>query len=81
MQEKRPVGRPPGSGAQLPPVERNRQSRANLAKSGGTRLDFSLDAISSGQLDELIELWHMKTRKQAVQHALSIIYQTVRGKV
>jgi hypothetical protein len=76
-QEKRPIGRPPGSGAQLPSKERLRLSRANLAKSGGTRLDFSLDATSSGQLAELMEQWDMSTRKAVVQHALDIVHQTV----
>lgn len=79
-QEKRRMGRPPGSGAQLPSKERLRLSRENLAKSGGTRLDFSLDAVSSTQLTELMEHWDMKTRKKAVQHALSLIYQTIKGK-
>lgn len=74
---KRPVGRPPGSGAQLPSKERLRLSRANLAKSGGTRLDFSLDAASSGQLAELMEQWDMTTRKEVVQRALDIVHQTI----
>ncbi|MDQ1835191.1 hypothetical protein [Massilia scottii] len=74
---KRPRGRPAGSGAQQPPQVRARQSRENRAGTGATRLDFSLDPASSGQLVELMELWNARTRKEAVQHALSVVYQTV----
>lgn len=74
---KRPRGRPTGSGAQQPPQIRARQSRKNRAGAGATRLDFSLDSTSSSQLVELMELWNVRTRKEAVQHALNVVYQTV----
>lgn len=74
---KRPRGRPAGSGAQQPPQERARKSRENRAGAGATRLDFSLDPTSSNQLVELMELWNARTRKEAVQHALNVVYQSI----
>lgn len=74
---KRRVGRPAGSGEQLPPVERSRQSRQSRADQGATRLDFFLDPPQAGQLAELMEQWDMTTRKEVVQHALDIVHQTV----
>lgn len=76
-EQKRPVGRPVGSGEQLPPTERSRQSRQSRAAQGATRLDFFLDPPQAAQLGELMEHWDMTTRKQVVQHALDIVYQTV----
>lgn len=74
---KRRAGRPAGSGEQLPPIERSRQSRQNRAAQGATRLDFFLDPLQAGQLAELMTQWDMSTRKEAVQHALDIVHQTV----
>lgn len=76
-EDKRPPGRPAGSGAQLAPVERNRKSRQRRAAAGATRLDFSLDPPQAGQLAELMEHWNVGTRKEAVQHALNIVHQTI----
>lgn len=76
-EQKRPVGRPAGSGGQLPPTERSRQSRQTRAAQGATRLDFFLDAQQAAQLGELMDQWDMTTRKQVVQHAIDIVYQTV----
>ena len=75
--EKRRAGRPAGSGEQLPPAERSRQSRQSRAAQGATRLDFFLDPPQAGQLAELMEQWDMTTRKEVVQHALDIVHQTV----
>lgn len=75
--QKRPVGRPVGSGAQLAPIERNRKTRQQRAVDGSTRLDFFLDPPQAAQLGELMEQWDMTTRKQVVQHALDIVHQTV----
>ena len=75
--EKRRPGRPAGSGEQLAPAERSRQSRQSRAAQGATRLDFFLDPPQAGQLAELMEQWDMATRKEVVQHALDIVYQTV----
>lgn len=76
-EKKRRAGRPGGSGEQLPPIERSRQSRQSRAAQGATRLDFFLDPLQAGQLAELMAQWDMSTRKEAVQHALSIVHQTV----
>lgn len=75
--QKRPVGRPVGSGAQLATIERNRKTRQKRAVDGSTRLDFFLDPPHAVQLGELMEQWGMTTRKQVVQHALDIVHQTV----
>ena len=75
--EKRRPGRPAGSGEQLAPAERSRQSRQSRAAQGATRLDFFLDPPQAGQLAELLEQWDMTTRKEVVQHALDIVHQTV----
>lgn len=81
MQEKRSRGgRPAGSGAQLPAFERARKSRAERAKAGATRLDFSLDADSSEKLLTLMERWQSPNRKHAVERALNIVFQTLVGK-
>jgi hypothetical protein len=76
-EQKRRVGRPAGSGAQLQPIERNRKTRQKRAVDGSTRLDFFLDPPQAGQLAELMEQWDMTTRKEVVQHALDIVHQTV----
>lgn len=76
-EQKRRAGRPAGSGEQLPPTERSRQSRQSRAAAGATRLDFFLDPPQAGQLAELMEQWDMATRKEVVQHALDIVHQTV----
>lgn len=76
-EKKRRVGRPVGSGEQLPPAERSRQSRQSRTAQGATRLDFFLDPQQAGQLSELMEQWEMTTRKEVVQHALNIVHQTV----
>lgn len=78
--KKRAPGRPAGSGAQMPAQERARKSRAERARSGGTRLDFSLDADSASKLLTLMEHWQSPTRKQAVERALDIVFQTIAGK-
>lgn len=79
-QEKRPVGRPAGSGEQLPPAERVKKSRTNLTASGATRLDFSLDGERSQKLATLQEHWQCKTRKEVIEHALDIAYRAVKSK-
>ena len=79
-QEKRPVGRPAGSGEQLPPAERVKKSRKNLAAAGATHLDFSLDGELSQKLTTLQEHWQCKTRKEVVEHALDIAYQAINNK-
>jgi hypothetical protein len=76
-EQKRRPGRPAGSGEQLPPVERSRQSRQNRAAQGATRLDFYLDPAYSTQLAELMEHWDLNTKKEVVQRALDIMHQTV----
>lgn len=76
-EQKRRVGRPAGSGAQLPPIERNRKTRQKRAVDGSTRLDFFLDPPQADQLAELMKQWDMTTRKEVVQHALDIVHQTV----
>jgi hypothetical protein len=76
-EQKRRPGRPAGSGDQLPPTERSRQSRQSRAAQGATRLDFFLDPPQAGQLAELMAQWDMTTRKEVVQHALDIVHQTV----
>lgn len=79
-QEKRPVGRPAGSGDQLPPAERVKKSRDHLAASGAARLAFSLDGEHSQKLTTLQEHWQCKTRKEVVEHALDIACQVINNK-
>jgi hypothetical protein len=79
-EQKRRPGRPAGSGEQLPPVERSRQSRQNRAAQGSTRLDFYLDPDHSEQLAQLMTQWGVDTRKEAVQRALDIVHQTITKK-
>lgn len=76
-EEKRRPGRPAGSGAQLPPIERNRKSRQKRAVDGSTRLDFFLDPPQAGQLTDLMAHWDLNTKKDVVQRALDIVHQTV----
>jgi len=76
-EQKRRAGRPAGSGEQLPPTERSRQSRQNRAAQGATRLDFYLDPDQAGQLTDLMQHWELKTKKEAVQRALDIVHQTI----
>jgi hypothetical protein len=76
-EQKRRPGRPAGSGEQLPPIERSRQSRQNRAAQGATRLDFYLDPAHSDQLAQLMAHWDLDTRKEAVQRALDIVHQTI----
>jgi hypothetical protein len=76
-EQKRRPGRPAGSGEQLPPTERSRQSRQNRIANGATRLDFYLDPDHSDQLTQLMAHWDLDTRKEAVQRALDIVHQTI----
>lgn len=76
-EQKRKAGRPAGSGEQLPPTERSRQSRQSRAAQGATRLDFYLDPANADQLAELMEQWELTTKKDVVQRALDIVHQTV----
>lgn len=76
-EQKRKPGRPAGSGEQLPPTERSRQSRQSRAAQGATRLDFYLDRANAAQLAELMEQWELTTKKEVVQRALDIVHQTV----
>lgn len=77
LQEKRPPGRPEGSGEQLPAVERIRRSRAKRAAAGAVRFDLTLDADHSDKLARLMQQWNCKTRKEAIEHALSIVCETI----
>jgi len=76
-EQKRRAGRPEGSGEQLPPTERSRQSRQNRAAQGATRLDFYLDPTHADQLAQLMQHWDLDTKKETVQHALDIVHQTI----
>lgn len=76
-EQKRRPGRPAGSGEQLPPTERSRQSRQNRAAQGATRLDFYLDPAQADQLTELMQHWDLNTKKETVQRALDIVHQTI----
>lgn len=78
--EKRPRGRPAGSGAQLPAIERARKSRASRAestKAGGSRLDFWLLGESAEQLVRLMQQWKSPHRKDAVERALDLAYKAI----
>ena len=77
---KQRVGRPSGSGAQLPAVERMRKSRSDRAKAGAVRLDFSLVGESAQHLATLMQQWASPTRKDAVERALSLVCQTIHHK-
>lgn len=74
------VGRPAGSGEQLPSAARSRKSRNNLAAIGAVRVDFSLDPDSAAQLAHLMERWDSPNRKDAIQRAIAIVHQSIYGK-
>lgn len=80
MSDTRPRGRPAGSGEQLPAKERAKKSRAERNFNGATRLDFTLDIDSSNQLFALQHYWDCKTRKETVERALAIVFQTINTK-
>lgn len=70
------VGRPAGSGEQLPPAARSRKSRNNLSTIGAVRVDFSLDPDSAAKLRQLMELWQCPNRKEAIQQAIQIAHMS-----
>ena len=73
-------GRPVGSGAQLPAIERTRASRSKRAETGAIRLDLTLDTPESrAALTELMTHWKCKSRKEAVERALLAAVTTIRG--
>lgn len=74
---KNRIGRPLGSGQNLPAVERKRISRDSLAAGGSTRVDLTLDAATSAKLASLIEQWQCRTKKEAVELAITRAYATI----
>lgn len=73
------VGRPAGSGEQLPSAARSRKSRSNLAAIGAVRVDFSLDPDSAAKLGQLMTLWDCPNRKAAIQQAIQIAHLSAYG--
>lgn len=72
------VGRPAGSGAQLPAAERSKVSRAKRAAAGAVRLDFTLEAHEVDALTALIEHWGSRSRKEAIARAIREVAVTIR---
>ncbi len=79
MENFRKVGRPVGSGEQLPSAARSRKSRNNLSAIGAVRVDFSLDSDSAAKLGQLIALWGCSNRKEAIQQAIQIAHLSAYG--
>ena len=80
MSAPKSIGRPAGSGAQLPAVERIRQSRASRAAAGATRFDLTLDAEHAARLATLMQQWQCKTRKETIERAIASVFDTIHGK-
>lgn len=79
MENIRKIGRPAGSGEQLPSAARSRKSRNNLSAIGAVRVDFSLDPDSAAKLGQLIALWGCPNRKEAIQQAIQIAHLSAYG--
>lgn len=77
QQPKRAVGRPSGSGEQLPSHERARQSRLQRAAAGAMRLDLTLDIDHADKLNDLATHWQCRTRKEAIERAIAAAFATV----
>jgi hypothetical protein len=78
MNERKLRGRPAGSGAQLPAGERIKHSRARRAAAGSARVEIVLDVDTNEQLQTLMEHWQCKTKKEAIEQAITSAYQTIR---
>lgn len=72
MEHARKVGRPLGSGKQLPNRERAEHSRQERAAAGSTRVDVTLDNITMAALAILVEHWECRSKKDAVARAIRI---------
>lgn len=72
MEQVRKVGRPAGSGAQLPPATRAKQSRKGRLQAGAIRVEIILDTEAQAALHRLIEHWGCRSKKEAVERAIAI---------
>lgn len=70
-------GRPAGSGEQLAPSARSRKSRRMRAEAGAARLDVTLSPLVAQALETLIAHWECKSRKEAIERAISIAASTI----
>ena len=64
------VGRPLGSGAQLPAIARTRASRTDRAKQGAVRIETTLEKTTYDALLALMEHWGCTTKKEVVERAI-----------
>ena len=69
---KRKVGRPAGSGMQLPGHIRAKQSRQERLALGASRMDVTLDADTLDALQQLVNHWGCKSKKEAISKAIAI---------
>lgn len=74
------VGRPVGSGTQLPAAERLKKSRSNRMAKGAMRLDVTLDATRGDQLLQIMQQWQCATKKEAIERALDVVFAPIEGK-
>ena len=71
------VGRPAGSGAQLPGGVRARQSRNERLQAGAVRLEVTLNADTMAGVNRLVEHWGCGSKKEAVERAIAIAVSAV----
>ena len=71
------VGRPVGSGAQLPAVARTRASRTDRAKQGAVRIEVTLDKTTHDAVLALMEHWSCTTKKEVVERAIQAAASTI----
>ena len=76
-QLKRRVGRPAGSGKQLPAVVRTRASRADRADQGAVRIDVTLDNATHDAVLSLMQHWHCSTKKETLERAIQAAASTI----
>ena len=76
-QLKRRVGRPAGSGKQLPAVVRTRNSRSQRAQLGAVRLEVTLDQSTHDALLSLLQHWHCSTKKETLERAIQAAASTI----
>ena len=72
MENLNKVGRPAGSGAQLPPGIRARQSRQSRKAAGAARIEIMMEAETLASLEQLMAHWGCGSRKEAIARAVQL---------
>lgn len=77
MENLNKVGRPAGSGAQLPAGVRAKQSRQERLQGGAVRMEVTLSADTMAGVNQLVEHWGCRSKKEAVERAIEIAVSAV----